>query len=159
MTIYPLDRFDIAMLATLQRQGRLSNRELADRVGLSPAPCWRRLRALEQSGVIGTYAALLEPAKLGLNIIAFVHVSLENHHADSVAQFLQVIAGSPQVLECYMTSGDSDYMLKVVAADMATYQDFLSNVILPVRAVRTVNTSFALKHNKLTTALPLPHRD
>lgn len=149
------DRFDVAILAELQRHGRISNRELADKVGLSPAPCWRRLRTLEETGVIDHYVALLDPTKVGLSIVAFAHISLENHHANTVAEFDAAIQNSPEVLECYMTSGEYDYMLKVVVADMAAYERFFSEVLMQIAAVRNVSTSFALRHKKLTTALPL----
>ena len=150
-----LDRHDLGILNALQKNGRVSNRELADQIGLSPAPCWRRLRTLEQDGVISDYVALLNPEKVGLMIMAFVHVSLENHHSDTVKEFDDAINKSPEVLECYMTSGEYDYMLKVIVADMAAYETFLSDVLMQLDSVRGVNTSFTLKHKKLTTALPL----
>ena len=150
-----LDNYDIAILRILQSDGRISNRELAQAVGLSPAPCWRRLRALEQNQIISNYAAILNTEKLKLSIIAFAHISLENHHAETVAEFDKAIQNSHEVLECYMTSGEYDYMLKVVATDMAAYENFLSEVLMQIAAVRNVSTSFALRHKKLTTALPL----
>jgi DNA-binding Lrp family transcriptional regulator len=150
-----LDRFDIAILSELQRNGRISNRDLAERVGLSPAPCWRRLRTLEEQQIISRYAALLDAEKVGLSIIAFAHISLENHHANTVVEFDKAIQSAGEVLECYMTSGEYDYMLKVVAADMAAYEKFFSEVLMQIAAIRNVSTSFALRHKKLTTALPL----
>ncbi len=150
-----LDRFDIAILKELQTDGRISNRDLADRVGLSHAPCWRRLRSLEQEQIISRYAALLDAEKVGLSIIAFAHISLENHHADTVAEFDKAIQSADEVLECYMTSGEYAYMLKVIAADMAAYEKFFSEVLMQIPAIRNVSTSFALRHKKLTTALPL----
>ncbi len=150
-----LDRFDIAILAELQCNGRISNRDLAERVGLSPAPCWRRLRTLEEQQIISRYAALVDAEKVGLSIIAFAHISLENHHANTVVEFDKAIQSADEVLECYMTSGEYDYMLKVVAADMAAYEKFFSEVLMQIAAIRNVSTSFALRHKKLTTALPL----
>ena len=150
-----LDNYDIAILRILQSDGRISNRELAQAVGLSPTPCWRRLRALEENQIISNYAAILNTEKLKLSIIAFAHISLENHHAETVAEFDKAIQSSHHVLECYMTSGEYDYMLKVVATDMAAYEIFLSDVLMQIAAVRNVSTSFALRHKKLTTALPL----
>jgi DNA-binding Lrp family transcriptional regulator len=143
-----LDRFDIAILRELQR-------DLAERIGLSPAPCWRRLRSLEDQQIISGYAALLDAEKVGLSIIAFAHISLENHHANTVSEFDQAIQSADEVLECYMTSGEYDYMLKVVAIDMAAYEKFFSEVLMQIPAIRNVSTSFALRHKKLTTALPL----
>jgi DNA-binding Lrp family transcriptional regulator len=150
-----LDQFDISILKELQSDGRVSNRDLADRVGLSPAPCWRRVRALEDQQIISRYAALLDAEKVGLSIVAFAHISLENHHAATVSEFDAAIQSADEVLECYMTSGEYDYMLKVVAADMASYEKFFSEVLMQIPAVRNVSTSFALRHKKLTTALPL----
>jgi DNA-binding Lrp family transcriptional regulator len=146
---------DLAILRYLQEDGRISNRDLATRVSLSPSPCWRRVRALESQQVIRGYTALLDPEKLGLSILAFAHVSLVDHHPATVQHFDQSISEAPEVLECFMTSGDHDYMLKVVTRDMSSYQDFLSRKLLRLDCVRTVNTSFALKQKKISTRLPL----
>ncbi len=153
-----IDRNDIAILQQLQCNGRTSNRELAEKINLSPAPCWRRLRMLEESGVIDHYAAILNPIKVGLSIVAFAHISLENHHANTVAEFDEAIQQAPEVLECYMTSGEYDYMLKVVTKDMPAYELFFSTVLMQISVVRNVSTSFSLKHKKLTTALPLEEK-
>ena len=150
-----LDRYDLSILQELQKDGRISNRDLAERVGLSPAPCWRRLRSLEQSGVIRDYVALLEPKMIGLSIVAFAHISLDNHHADTVKEFDAAIQSTAEVLECYMTSGEYDYMLKIVVSDMAAYEKFFSDVLMQIQGVRNVSTSFAMRHKKLSTALPL----
>ncbi len=151
----PLDIFDKRLLQELQRNGRISNRELAERLALSTAPCWRRMRTLEESGLINRYVALLDATKLGLNVVAFAHISLESHRTHLVAEFDTMIQTAPQVLECYMTSGEYDYMLKILAKDMADYERFLSEVLMQVSGVRTVNTSFMLKCRKFTTELPL----
>ncbi len=150
-----LGRQDIAILNALQRDGRMSNRDLAKSVSLSPSPSWRRLRALEKEGVIDHYAAVLDREKVGLSILAFAHVSLHDHHTATVEKFDRAIMRASQVLECHATSGDYDYMLKIVAPDMASYQEFLSGYLLKIGVVRTVNTSFALKQQKNTTVLPL----
>ncbi len=155
LDIPSLDDIDLRILQALQNDGRISNRQLAERVALSPAPCWRRLRALEENDVIQRYAALVDPAKVGLSILAFAHVSLENHHSETVAEFDALIHERPEVLECHSTSGDYDYMLKIIVADMAAYETFLSDELLQIPAVRTVNTSFSLRQKKLTTQLPL----
>lgn len=149
------DKADIAIIEALQHDGRLSNRELAQKVSLSPSPSWRRLRALEESGVISHYAAIVDREKVGLSILGFAHVILHDHRAENVRKFDRAIMGAPQVLECHATSGEHDYMLKVVAPDMASYQDFLSGYLLKIGVVRTVNTSFVLKQQKSTTALPM----
>lgn len=150
-----LDKIDARIIAALQADGRLSNRDLAERVALSASPCWRRVRQLEADGVIKGYSALVDPAAVGLNVVAFAHVSLENHHAETIAQFDRAIEQWPHVQECHATSGDYDFMLKIVAADMADYDNFLSESLLQLPAVRTVNTSFSLRSRKLTTHLPL----
>ena len=150
-----LDKLDISILEAIQKDGRLSNRELARAVSLSPSPSWRRLRALEEAGVIKSYAAVVDRQKVGLSIMGFAHVTLHDHSSDKVRKFDKAIKLAPQVLECHATSGEHDYMLKVVAPDMASYQDFLSEYLLKIGVVRTVNTSFALKQQKSTTALPM----
>ena len=150
-----LDKWDISILEAVQKDGRLSNRDLAKKVSLSPSPSWRRLRALEEAGVIDHYAAVVDRHKVGLSIMGFAHVTLHDHSTDKVRKFDKAIMSAPQVLECHATSGGHDYMLKVVAPDMASYQDFLSEYLLKIGVVRTVNTSFALKQQKNTTVLPL----
>jgi len=150
-----MDKLDISILDTLQNDGRISNRELARKVSLSASPSWRRLRNLEEEGVISHYAAVLDRHKVGLSILGFAHISLHDHQPETVKNFDDAIMGAPQVLECHATSGDHDYMLKIVAPDMASYQDFLSDYLLTIGVVRTVNTSFVLKQLKSTTVLPL----
>jgi DNA-binding Lrp family transcriptional regulator len=150
-----LDRYERAILTTLQSHGRISNRDLAQKVGLSPSPCWRRLRELEERGIIRGYSALLDTEQLGFTLRAFAHISLENHHPETVAQFDDAVSGWPEILECYMTSGDYDYMLKIVVTDMDAFETFLTTRLLQVPAIRAVNTSFVLRPKKYTTALPL----
>ncbi|HCX88063.1 MAG TPA: AsnC family transcriptional regulator [Gammaproteobacteria bacterium] len=150
-----LDRYERAILTTLQSDGRISNRDLAQKVGLSPSPCWRRLRELEQRGVIRGYSAQLDTEQLGFALRAFAHVSLNNHHPETVGQFDDAVRDWPEILECYMTSGDYDYMLKIVVPDMSAFEDFLTARLLQVPAIRAVNTSFVLRSMKDTTALPL----
>jgi len=150
-----LDKQDISILEAIQKDGRLSNRDLAKEVSLSPSPSWRRLRALEDAGVISHYAAVVDREQVGLSIMGFAHVTLHDHSSEKVKRFDRAIMRAPQVLECHATSGEHDYMLKVVAPDMASYQDFLSEYLLKIGVVRTVNTSFALKQQKSTTALPM----
>lgn len=150
-----LDKLDVSILEAIQKNGRLTNRELAKEVSLSPSPSWRRLRSLEDAGVIKHYAAVVDRQKVGLSIMGFAHVTLHDHSSEKVKRFDQAIMRAPQVLECHATSGEHDYMLKVVAPDMASYQDFLSEYLLKIGVVRTVNTSFALKQQKSTTALPM----
>ena len=150
-----LDRVDRRILDELQSDARISNQDLAKRVGLSSAPCWRRLRRLEEEGFIAGYATLLNPPAIGLPILAYAQVTLENHHPESVRQFDQLIAARPEVLECHSMSGTNDYLLRIVAASMEAYEHFLSTHVLQTRAVRSVNTSFVLRTKKFTTLLPL----
>ncbi len=125
-----LDKTDCRILQELQRDARLTNQELAERVGLSPAPCWRRLKRLEEAGFIGQYSAILEPESVGFTITAYSHVSLENHHPDSVGAFNELVRERPEVLECFMMSGQYDYLLKVVARNMNHYEEFLTKHLL-----------------------------
>lgn len=152
-----LGKQDISILKVLQKDGRISNRDLARAVSLSPSPSWRRLRAMEDAGVIDHYSAVVRREAVGLSIMCFAHVSLHDHNSETVARFDKAIMEADQVLECHSTSGDHDYMLKVVAPDMAAYQDFLSEYLLTIGVVRTVNTSFVLNQLKSTTVLPLDH--
>ena len=150
-----LDRLDRRILDELQSDARISNQELAARVGLSPAPCWRRLKRLEKEGLIAGYATLLDAPAIGLPITAYAMVSLENHHPETVKQFDQMIADRPEVLECHSMSGTNDFLLRIVAASIVDYEKFMSAHLLQLRGVRAVNTSFVLRTRKHTTRLPV----
>jgi len=150
-----MDKTDRKILAELQKNGRLSSQALAARVGLSTSPCWRRVRRLERSGVIAGNVALVDPQAVGLDVVAFAQVSLEDHHPDSVAEFDRMVRDLPEILECHAMSGQHDYQLKVICRSIADYDRLLSEHILRVRAVHTVNTSFVLRTGKHTTELPL----
>ncbi len=151
-----MDRTDYKILRELQRDGRLSSQALAERIGLSTSPCWRRVKRLEQEGVITGSVAVVDPAKVGLQVIAIANVSLEDHHPDSVAEFDRLVSECPEILECHATSGQYDYMLKVICESIGAYDELLGKNILRCKAVHTVNTSFVLRSTKSTTALPLP---
>jgi DNA-binding Lrp family transcriptional regulator len=150
-----MDRTDLRILAELQANGKLSSQALAEKVGLSTAPCWRRVRKLEEDRVISTTVAILDPEKIGLDVIAVAAVSLEDHHPDSVGEFDEMVANRPEILESYALSGQYDYHLKVACKSIKAYERLLREHIMPCRAVRQVNTSFVLRKNKYTTALPL----
>jgi len=150
-----LDRVDRRILDTLQGDARISNQDLAKKIGLSPAPCWRRLRRLEEEGFISGYATLLNGSAIGLPILAYALVTLENHHPETVRQFDRLIQDRPEVLECHSMSGANDYLLRIVAASMEAYEHFLSTQLLQSAAVRSVNTSFVLRTKKSTTRLPV----
>ena len=152
-----MDNYDKNILREIQQDGRVSNKELANKVNLSPAPCWRRMNALEEKGYINNYVALLSRDKLGLSITAFAHVSLDNHHSETVELFDQAIQKWPEVLECHATSGDYDFLLKITTSDMKAYNYFLYEKLLKLDAIRSVNTSFSMMQKKMSTQLPLGH--
>ncbi|MEL6869236.1 MAG: Lrp/AsnC family transcriptional regulator [Pseudomonadota bacterium] len=150
-----MDSYDKKILQVLQRDGRISNQRLAEAVGLSPSPCLRRVQKLIDAGVIEQFAAQLDRDKLGLSILAFVHVSLVDHRPETLASFNGIVAGADEILECHALSGQYDYLLKVVAQDMAHFEQFMTRDVLSGRGVNSANTSFVLKQGKSTTALPL----
>jgi DNA-binding Lrp family transcriptional regulator len=119
--ILPMDRTDLRILDALQQDGRQSNQALADRVGISTAACWRRVRALEEEGVIERYAALLSRPKLGLDLCAFVHISLARHVQESTVPFEQAVMERPEVMECFATTGDADFILRVVTTSIEAF--------------------------------------
>ncbi len=150
-----LDKTDLKILAALQQDGRISNQKLAADIGLSPTPCWRRVKRLEKSGLISRYVTLLDAEAAGLQVTAYLHVSLDNHHPDTVAAFDRMVQQRDEVLECYSMSGEYDYLLKVAARSMSDYESFMSQHLLQEADVQTANTSFVLKRIKYTTAIPL----
>jgi len=152
-----LDRYDRHILTLLQEDGRLTNLELADRIGLSASACLRRVRALEESGLIAGYRAVLDAQKLGLNLYALLHISMDRHTPERFARFEEQVAAIPQVLECLLITGQAaDYQLKVIVADMDAYQDLLLNRITRIEGVTGVHTSFVLRRVVDRNALPLP---
>ncbi|KAB2319030.1 Lrp/AsnC family transcriptional regulator [Betaproteobacteria bacterium SCN1] len=151
-----LDRYDVQILRHLQADGRLTNQELADRIGLSPSPCLRRVRALEEAGVIRGYRALADARALGLNLMALIHISMDQHTPERFEHFEAAINAIPQVLECLLITGQSaDYQLKVVVPDMDAYQDLLLNRITRIPGVTGVHSSFVLRRVVDKTTLPL----
>lgn len=151
-----LDRYDRAMLEVLQQDGRISNQDLADRISLSPSSCLRRLRALEEAGLVLGYRALLDARKLGLTLMALLHISMDRHTPERFAHFEKEVAAIPQVLECLLITGQAaDYQLKVVVADMDAYQELLLNRITRITGVSGVHSSFVLRRVVDRTALPV----
>ncbi len=151
-----LDRYDRQILDVLQQDGRISNQELAERIALSPSSCLRRLRALEESGLIRGYRALLDARKLGLSLMALIHISMDRHTPERFAHFEGEIEQIPQVLECLLITGqDADYQLKVIVADMDGYQELLLNRITRIPGVTGVHSSFVLRRVIDKTALPV----
>ncbi|MCB1868487.1 MAG: Lrp/AsnC family transcriptional regulator [Gammaproteobacteria bacterium] len=152
-----LDRYDRRILEVLQDEGRISNQELADRIGLSQSPCLRRVRALEESGLITGYRALVDAKKLGLNLLALIHISMDRHTPERFTNFDRVVSSLPEVLECLLITGqDADYQLKVVVQDMDAYQALLLNRITRIEGVTGVHSSFVLRQVVARTAMPLP---
>jgi Lrp/AsnC family leucine-responsive transcriptional regulator len=152
-----LDSYDRHILEILQCEGRISNQDLADRIGLSPSPCLRRVRALEDSGIIAGYRAMLDAKRLGLSLIAFLSISMDRHTPERFANFDTLVRGIPEVLECSLITGrDADYQLKVVVRDMEAYQDLLLNKLTRIEGVSGVHSSFVLRQVVERTALPLP---
>lgn len=154
-----LDRFDRRILDLLQQDGRLSNLDLAEQIGLSPSPCLRRVRVLEQSGIIRGYRALLDAQALGLTLMALVYISMDRHTPERFANFDARIRQLPEVLECLLITGqDADYQLKVVVRDMQAYEQLLLDQINRIEGVTGVHTSFVLRRVVDQTALPLGAR-
>lgn len=151
-----LDRYDRHLLEVLQQDGRISNQDLADRIGLSPSSCLRRLRTLEESGLILGYRALLDAKTLGLSLMALVHISMDRHTPERFANFESTVGSLPEVLECLLITGqDADYQLKVVVRDMDAYQELLLNKITRIEGVTGVHSSFVLRRVLSKTSLPL----
>ena len=151
----PLDRSDRRILELLQQDGRLSNQELADRIGLSPSPCLRRVRALEERGFIAGYRAMVDAKKLGLSLMALVHISMDRHTPERFANFEAKVRALPEVLECLLITGqEADYQLKVVVRDMDAYQELLLNRMTRIEGVTGVHSSFVLRRVVEKTAVP-----
>lgn len=150
-----LDEIDRKILVLLQSDARIPNIELADKVGLSPSPCLRRVRELEERGVVRRHVTLLDPAKVGLPVSVFVNVTLDRQIEPALEKFEAAILKRPEVMECYLMTGDFDYLLRVVTADLGAYERFLVENLTRVPGVSSIRSSFALKQVKYSTALPL----
>jgi Lrp/AsnC family leucine-responsive transcriptional regulator len=151
-----LDGYDRRILEALQEDGRLSNQDLADRIGLSPSPCLRRVRRLEEAGLIGAYRAVLNARALGLNLMAFIQISMDRHTPERFENFERHVGDYPEVLECHLITGQSaDYLLKVIVADMDGFQALLLNKITRIDGVTGVHSSFVMKSPVSKTSLPL----
>ena len=154
-TDFPLNRIDRRLLEILQRDGRLSNLELASRVNLSPSACLRRVRALEEAGVIRAYAALVDAKRVGLGLMAFVNVKLEKRGRMPTDAFARAVKDWPEVLGCHALTGDMDYLLRVQVADLDHFSRFVMESLLKHPGILDVKSSFVLEEVKETTALPL----
>ncbi|MGB1747900.1 MAG: Lrp/AsnC family transcriptional regulator [Pseudohongiellaceae bacterium] len=153
-----LDRLDKRILREIQRDGTITNLELAERIGLSPSPCARRVKQLEDAGIILGRVTLLDPKKLDLKLTALIQISMDRHTPDRFEKFEEQIRSYAEVTECLLITGQSaDYQLKVVVPDMEYYQEFLLNKITRIEGVTDVHSSFMLREVQNTTALPLDH--
>ena len=150
-----LDDTDVQLLEILQRDARISNVSLARRVKLSPSACLRRVRTLEDRGYIDRTVTLLDPLRLGLGVSVFVQVSLEKKDQASLKRFEKTTTHRSEIMECYLMTGDSDYLLRVVVPDVAAFERFLIDYLTKIPGIATIKSSFTLKQAKYTTALPL----
>ena len=151
-----LDATDIRILNALQSDGALSNVQLAQRVHLSPSPCLARVKAMQTAGVIARYVALVNAASLGLGLNVFISISLTNQSKAALAEFERCIAEHDEVMECYLMTGDSDYLIRVAVADMGALEKFILEQLTPIPGIEKIRSSFALKQVRYKTALPLP---
>ncbi|HDV5691876.1 TPA: Lrp/AsnC family transcriptional regulator [Legionella pneumophila] len=153
-----MDRIDKKILEVLQADGRVSNQELAEQVALSPSPCLRRVKQLEEDGYIRGYVALLDPAKIGLQLTVMVSVALTNHDSKVMKHFEETVASFPEVIQCYLITGQSaDYIIKVVVSNLDEYQVFLLKKLTIIDGVNQVHSSFVLQRIVDITSLPLKH--
>ena len=154
MSNFSPDLLDLKILDTLQADGRMTNQELADTVGLSPSPCLRRVRQMEAAGVIARDVALVDPEAVGLSVTAFVRVRLDQQDDRHLAAFEAAVADFPEVMECYLMTGEADYQLRVLVGSLGAFEDFLRRRLTRVQGVANVTTSFALRPVIYKTALP-----
>ena len=152
-----LDKFDLAILNELQSDGRLSNAELASRVGLSAAPCWRRVRALEESGFIKGYRAEIDRHKIGLDVLAFVRLDADRNAGDVLRGLEEAIRAIPEVVSCHYISGTGTFELQVVSRNLNSFSQFARDVLINLPNVKDLHTSFSLGEVKASSALPLGH--
>lgn len=151
----PLDRFDRRILNELQQAGDISMQELGERVGLSHTPCWRRVKRLEERGLIRQRVTLLDAEQLDLAVNVFVNVSLKRHQENALNRFEEAVLDIPEVVECYSVSGATDFLLRVVVADVGAYERLLKATLVHLPEVGNLSSTFALRQVKYTTALPL----
>ncbi len=150
-----LDAIDRKILALLQQDGRMSLADLAGKVGLSTSPCLRRVRIMEKAGIISRYVAVLSQQAVGLPVSVFISIKLESQREDALNKFAKAIARWPEVLECYLMTGPRDYLLRVVVADLAAYEQFLKQKLTRLDGIASIESSFALEQVKYTNVLPI----
>ncbi|MGK0498925.1 MAG: DNA-binding Lrp family transcriptional regulator [Oceanicoccus sp.] len=157
MPITSLDDTDYKILHYLQNNARITNTELADEIGLSPSPCLRRVKALESEGVLKRYVAIVDAKAVGLPISVFISVSLNRQQRQGLEEFESTVSGYREVMECYLMTGSSDYLLRVVVPDLESYERFLSDKLTRLNCIANIQSSFALKQVAYKTELPLDH--
>ena len=150
-----LDSIDRKILGLLQEDGRKTIAELAEQVGLSPSPCLRRVRILEEAGVVSRYVAVLDQQSVGLPVSVFISIKLESQREEALDRFAKAIQRWPEVLECYLMTGPRDYLLRVVVADLGAYERFLKQKLTKLSGIGSIESSFALEQVKYTNVLPL----
>jgi Lrp/AsnC family leucine-responsive transcriptional regulator len=150
-----LDGIDRRILRALQENGRIQNVDLAEKVGLSPSPCLRRVKLLEESGVIERYVALLDPAKIGVGLTVFARIWLTGQDVETVDHFVAEVKRLPEVVECHLMAGDCDFLLRIVAADLEAYRQFQADHLTRIKGVQSVKTDVPMQKVKLTSELPL----
>jgi DNA-binding Lrp family transcriptional regulator len=150
-----LDAIDRRILAALQRNGRMSNVELATEVGLSPSPCLRRVKLLEESGIIDRYVAVLDGAKMGVGLTVFARIWFKTQDAEITHQFAETVRKFPEVMECYLTTGECDAIMRIVTADLHAYWRFQSDYLMRIPSVQSVKTDVPMETIKRTYELPL----
>ena len=155
MPTFELDAIDIKILNLLQENAKLTNVELAARVNLSPSPCLARVRALEQDGIVSRHVTLLDPLKIGLGLSVFIQVGMERQAERDLEKFQAAIISYAEVMECYLMTGDFDYLIRVVVADMPALERFIVDKLTKIPGIANIKSSFALKQVKYKTALPL----
>ncbi len=151
-----IDITDLKILTELQNDSSLTNIELARRVHLSPSPCLARVKSLEAAGVITRYVALVNPKQLGLTLSVFISISLKEQSKSALAEFEERIAEHDEVMECYLMTGDSDYLIRVAVTDISALEKFILDQLSPISGIEKIRSSFALKQVRYKTALPMP---
>jgi len=152
-----LDEASLRILDALQKNAEISNADLAEQVGLSASPCWRRVAEMRERGIIRGSVALVDPLKLGLAVNVFVHVTLHQQDKGSLETFTQAVSQRPEVMECYLMTGEADFLLRVVVEDLIKYQALMLECLTQIPVVSSIRSSFALDQVKYTTALPTRH--
>ena len=152
-----LDGFDLKILAALQQDGRLTNQELADQVGLSPSPCLRRVRRLERDGFIRSYRAVLDRESVGLGLTVFVDIKVDKHSRENAAALQEALAALPEMVACHMVSGTADFMAEIVVPNLKAYERLLTEKLLTLPMIGDIRSNFALARVKSDAALPLTH--